>query len=109
MIERVDEPADSRWTATVGSKIWESFPVPGSRFYHHFDRFAFVHGSIAFRHFVKPYGAIEDASGLDTSFEHVGEEFVDIGADRRRAATDAHVAVEQRTGVRDCLVMRDAD
>src|SRR3954454_21472316 len=105
MIGRVDERADSRWSATVGSKIWDLFAVPGSRFYHHFDRFAFVHGSVAFRHFIKHYGAIEDESWLDTAIEHVWEEFVDICADRCWAAADAHVAVEQRSGVRDCLVM----
>jgi hypothetical protein len=58
------------------------------------EDFALVHQPVAVRHLVECPGAFEDASRLDPPFQHVREQFVDVGADRGGAAGDAGVLPE---------------
>jgi hypothetical protein len=51
-----------------------------SRYDHHLDRLAVVHRPVAIGHLVEGAYAVEDASGLDSAFEDVGEKLVDVRA-----------------------------
>src|SRR5947207_1169049 len=75
---------------------------------HHFDGLALVHRPVTIRHRVEADDPVKHAARLDTAFEHVGKELIDVRAHWSGAATDDHVLVEswQR---RNALVVRHAD
>src|SRR3954449_1739387 len=59
---------------------------------------AVVHAAVAVGYLVECSGAVEDASRLDSAFEDVGEQLVDVGADGGGAAGHAGVLPEGDAG-----------
>ena len=54
-------------------------------------------------HVLDRAGAVEDTAGLDSTFEHVGQQFLDVGTNRRGTATDRGVLPERNAGGRRVL------
>jgi hypothetical protein len=46
--------------------------------------------------FCEAHGAVEDPAGLNPAIEHVGQELLDVSADRRGSAAHGNVVVERR-------------
>src|SRR6476469_2493898 len=59
--------------------------------YHDLDRLALVHRAVAVGNAIEIRDAIEDAAGRDRAFQHVWQQFVDIGAHGCRTAGDDDV------------------
>jgi hypothetical protein len=74
-----------------------------------FDRLAFVHGYVAFRHSVQPDGPIEHPAGLDSAIEDVRQKLVDVRAHRSRPAAHSHVVEKSRQRSRYRLSLKNAD
>src|SRR5258707_264366 len=75
-----------------------------------FQALAVVHVLVARGYAVDVGGGVEDLAGFDDAVEDVGHEFLDVGADRRRAAREGDVAAEEAAEADRCiLVLWDAD
>src|SRR5215217_3953275 len=66
-----------------------------SRLDEDLQRVAGVHRAVPVRDTVEVDGAVEDPAGLDAAAEHLGQQLLDVGADRSRAAGEGDVAAEQ--------------
>jgi hypothetical protein len=75
----------------------------------HLQGFAVGHGAVTVRHLVEADGAVEDPAGFDPAFQHVGEQFLDVGPGRGGAAGDGDVAQDQVRAERPFGVLGQAD
>src|SRR4051794_7062086 len=73
------------------------------------ERGALVHRPVAVGGVLEEHGAVEDPAGLDPALQHVGQQFLDVGALRAGAAGEGDVAAEQVEAGRRLVVLRDAD
>jgi hypothetical protein len=62
---------------------------------HHFDGRAVVHRAIAIGHAIETDCVVENSAGLDAAFKDIRQQFLDVGAHRRRAAADDDVLAEE--------------
>src|SRR3954447_12126190 len=73
------------------------------------ERLAGVHRLVAGGDVVQADGAVEHAAGLDAALEHVGQQFLDVGALGTGAAGEGDVAAEEVEASGGLLVLRHAD
>src|SRR5438128_975645 len=91
----------------VSPDVWLT---PGDSGPHHdFDRLALVHPPVAVGNLLEADDPVEDAAGLDPSLQDIGEQLLDVRADRGGAAADRDVVVERRLRGGNRLVMGDTD
>src|SRR5271156_4820822 len=67
-----------------------------SRPHHHFKRLAIVHVAVTSGNTVEVHDGIEDASGMDASFQNIRQQLRDIGPHWRRSTAHRDVVVEGR-------------
>src|SRR6184192_2146117 len=106
-----DRRVSSRLAAScdLGATRRRLYSASSLRRHEHLDRLALVHRSVAVGYAVEVDDAIEDPARLDPSLEDVGQQLLDVGADRGRTAADADVVVERGLRRGELLLLRDAD
>src|SRR5437016_7343933 len=67
------------------------------------------HSAVTVGHVVQADGAVEHPAWLDPSVEHVGQQFLDVGAGRSQSAGESDVAHEHAEVHRHVRVLRYAD
>ena len=93
----------------LGATCRRLYSASSLRRHEHLDRLALVHRPVAVGYAVEVDDAVEDPARLDPSLEDVGQQFLDVGADRGGTAADADVVVERRLRSGELLLLRDAD
>src|SRR5690349_22175603 len=79
--------------AWSGSPRWSLLLF--SRLDENLERGALVHRPVAVGGVLEGHGAVEDPAGLDPALQDVGQQLLDVGALRTRAAGERDVAAEQ--------------
>ena len=79
-------PGDSNWFGVLRGSYSYGAVLESN---HDLERLALVHRSVSVGHAVEVRDPIEDPARLNPAFEHVGQQFLDVGPDRNRAAGNA--------------------
>src|SRR5436190_22953539 len=84
-----------RWSGRLSGDE-DGRPEKGSGPDHHLERLALIHRPVAGGCLVEWNGPVEDAAGLDSPLEDIGQELLHVGPDGCRPAAHAEVRVERR-------------
>jgi Zinc-binding dehydrogenase len=77
-----------------------------SRRDHHLDRLAVGHRAVAVRDAVEADGPVQHLAGVDQALEDVGQQLLDVVADRRGTAADDRIALAKEFGATDVVSER---
>src|SRR5437868_6418614 len=108
---RADVPVVMSWSwrrSQVRSRR-SPFRRPLLRADEDFERLPVGHGAVAVRYLLEADGAVEHAAGLQPAVEHVGQEFLDVGAGWGDATGEGDVAHEHVEVHRDLRVLGGSD
>src|SRR5436853_6565068 len=85
-----DRRVSSRLAAScdLGATCRGLYSASSLRRHEHLDRLALVHRPVAVGYAVEVDDEIEDLARLDPYLEDVGQQFIDVGADRCGTAAD---------------------